>query len=570
MRLRTVLTWIVFAAALWRSVVFAGYHLERITPVLNQPTYVTQAPGDASNILYYTTRISSTSSGFSPNPPNTMGKVWRYDVKTRISTSVLDLSARRVLNDDGLQTIAFHPDFNVTNTPGYGKLYVSSAEYIGPLSPPDGNVVPVDRVEEYFLSPTNPAAGASFSRVILQYTNNTQNNHTVGWIGFDPNAVGAARNYLYISTGDSSYGNNYNSGVSPSGRPSQNPADVRGKLLRVDVSSGDDYPADPLKNFVIPPSNPIPTYNAAHPGAPLMGTNLISGTNAAVPALGEVYVTGVRNGYRVSFDRANSDMYWGDVGENTWEEVDFLKAGSNTSGPPVDYGWPQFEATHNSGIGGAPHTTTNPFTGAASLFPLREFPHTSTGNAVIGGYVYHGPIPELQGKYFYADFVTNRIWMLEFDRNTDPNTFDATNGILTDVTALWNSRIIDPAVPSYRGDMNVSTINGLDHVVSFGEDNQGNLYVVDFGFGAGFNGQYTASGGEIFELVPDPTLSWTNTGTALQFSWPAGFKLQAQTNSLSAGISTNWVDYPGGGTSPVTVPIDALQGTVFLRLSAKP
>src|SRR5262249_13736952 len=239
--------------------------------------------------------------------------------------------------------------------------------------------------------------------------------------------VGAARNYLYISTGDASYGNGYNGGISPAGRPSQNPNDIRGKILRVDISGADDYPADATKNFAIPPSNPIPTYNAAHPGSPISG-------------LGEVYITGVRNGYRVSFDRANSDMYWGDVGEFAWEEVNFMKAGWNDSGPPFDYGWPQYEATHLSGVGGAPTTTTNPFTGVISFYPLREWSHTSVSGAgaAIGGYVYRGPIPELQGKYFFADFTTNKVWMLSFDRNTDPNTFKGTNGTLTDVTTLWN------------------------------------------------------------------------------------------------------------------------------------
>jgi hypothetical protein len=536
---------ILILVAASRYSAFAGYHLERVTPVLNQPTYITQAPGDPTNILYYTTRITSATSGF--NVINSMGKVWRYDLNARVSTSVLSLANRQVYNDDGLQTIAFHPDFNVPGSVGYGKLYVSSAEF--------GSVA-TNRVEEYFLNPTNPAVGATNARIILKYDNNGQNNHTVDWIGFDPNATNEARNYLYISTGDSSFGNSYNGGISPTGRPSQNPFDVRGKILRVDVS-GDGYPSDTNKNFAIPPSNPIPVYNSNHPGTSL--------TNA----LGEVYVTGVRNGYRMSFDRANSDMYWGDVGEFTYEEVDFLKAGSNVSGPPVDYGWPQLEATHGSGVPGAPQTTTNPFTGVISIYPLREYSH-SVGQAAIGGYVYHGSIPELQGKYFYADFVAGKIWMLDFNRDTDPATFKGTNGILTDVTALWNSLIIDPAVPSYRGDNNISTINGLDHIVSFGEDNQGNLYLVDFGFGSGFNGQYTASAGEIFRLVPNPTLSWTNSGSAIQFSWPAGFKLQAQTNSLSVGIRTNWADYPGGATSPITVPIDVLQETVFFRLSAKP
>jgi glucose/arabinose dehydrogenase len=534
--------------AMWLSPALAQYHLERISPVLNQPTFLTQAPGDPPTILYYSTRISTANSGFSV--VNTMGKIWRFDTTTRISTSVLDLSARQVFNDDGLQTFAFHPDFNLPGSNGYGKLYVSSSQYAGGL--------PTNRVEEYILNPTNPAAGAAFSRLILQYNNNAQNNHTVGWIGFDPNATGAARNYLYIGAADASYGNAYNGGISPAGRPSQNPADVRGKILRVDISGGDDYPADPLKNFAIPPSNPVPTYNAANPGTPLTGSN----TSGATPALGEVYVTGVRNPYRISFDRVNGDMYWGDVGENAYEEVDFLKAGGNVSGPPVDYGWPQLEADHNSPISGAPHTTTNPFTGVTSLYPLQEWPHGAAGNAAIGGYVYRGPIPELQGKYFYADFVTGKVWMLDFDRNTDPSTFHGTNGVLTDLTALWSTKIIDRAVTNYAGDTNLNTINGLDHIVSFGEDNLGNLYLVDFGYGSSFNGQYTANGGEIFEVVPDPTLNWANLGSGVRFSWTGNYKLQAETNSMGA----NWFDYPGGTNSPVTVPFDGAQSTVLFRL----
>src|SRR5215475_11324722 len=84
------------------------YHLERITPTLNQPTFITQAPGDPSNILYYTTRIAGSASGFGASNP--MGTVWRYDLATRTSTAILRLSSRTVANDDGLQVIAFHPD----------------------------------------------------------------------------------------------------------------------------------------------------------------------------------------------------------------------------------------------------------------------------------------------------------------------------------------------------------------------------------------------------------------------------------------------------------------------------
>jgi hypothetical protein len=410
-----------------------------------------------------------------------MGKVWRYDVNTRAKTAVLDLSSRLVTEDAGLQTIAFGPDFNTPGAATYHKMYVSSAEPGPRLTPA------VNRVEEYTM-----AADGTFGspRVILQYNNNTFNNHTVNWVGFDPNATGAARNNLYISTGDGSYTLPYNGGTSPGGRPSQNPNDVKGKLLRVDVSGSDAYPSDALRNYAVPSDNPIPRYNAAHPAAPISG-------------LGEVYVTGIRNASQLSFDRATSDVYVGDVGEVRVEEVDFLKAGGNPDRPPADFGWPQREGTQGSGISGAPQTKTNPFTGVTSLEPLRQFNHSAGGNAVIGGYVYHGPVASLTGKYVYADYVSGRVWQLDFDRDTDPSSFNGSNGILTEVTSQWNGLVVDPNDPSYTPA--VGDLFGIDHLVSFGEDNAGNLYVVDFGYGTGFNGQYPGAGlGEIFRITPVP------------------------------------------------------------------
>jgi glucose/arabinose dehydrogenase len=454
-----------------------AYRIERIASNLNQPTYVTQAPGDPANILYFTERTSDTIAGF--GAINEMGKVWRYDVNTRSKTLVLDLSSRSVTNDTGLQSIAFSPDFNNVAAPGYRKMYVSGAER--------GNVA-LNRVEEYTMNPASGTFGSP--RTILQYNNNTQNNHTVNWVGFDPNATGAARNYLYISTGDGSFGNAYNNGTSPTGRPSQNPIDIKGKILRVDVT-GDAYPGDGLKNYAIPPSNPIPVYNAAHPATPISG-------------LGEVYVTGMRNASRMSFDRANSDIWMGDVGEVAVEELDFLKAGSNTAGPPADFGWPKFEGTQNSGLVPSP-TQDNPFTNAPTVGPIRQFGHTAGGNAIIGGYVYRGPVAELAGKYFYADFVPGRVWQLDFNRDTDPSAFNGANGTLVEVTAAWNNLVVDPSDPSYTAA--IGALFGIDHLVSFGEDNAGNLYIVDFGHGTGFQGQYPGAGlGEIFRvtLVPEP------------------------------------------------------------------
>ena len=454
------------------STTFAqNYRVERIASGLNQPTFVTQAPGDAGNILYFTERTQNANPGFSV--ANNMGKVYRYDVTTRTKDLVLDLSARPVRDDAGLQTIAFHPDFQ-TN----GKLYVSSAE-------DTTGVPPTSRVEEYIVSNTGTAAGysAALSRTILQYNGVAlSGNHTVNWIGFDPTATGAARNYLHISTGDGNAG-----GAS---RPSQNPSDIRGKMLRVDISGGDSYLGDDNKNFLIPPTNPLPVYNQTH--APIAG-------------LGEVYMTGLRNVYRASFDRATGDLYFGDVGEQTREEINFVKAGSNAAGPPADFGWPQREGTINGWT--SPYSMTNPYTGVTSLNPIQEMAHPAA-LAFIGGYRYRGPIESLADKYFFADFATDKLYMLEnFDPDTDPATFNGANGSRTDITALWNSLVMDPTDPTYAGTNTNTNLFGIDHIVSLGEDNLGNLYIVDFGFGTGFSGQYPGPGlGEIFRvtLIPEP------------------------------------------------------------------
>ena len=71
-------------------------------------------------------------------------------------------------------------------------------------------------------------------------------------------------------------------------------------------------------------------------------------------------------------------------------------------------------------------------------------------------------------------------------------------------------------------------------------------------------------------VVTPPTLNFTHTGNSLQFSWSGNFKLQAQTNTLNVGLSTNWSDYPGGGTSPVTVPNIGGTNAVFFRLVSTP
>src|SRR6185369_6335749 len=253
-----------------------------------------------------------------------------------------------------------------------------------------------NRVQEYQLIGGVP----TFQRNILLYNDNsTTAVHTVDWIGFKPGASGAERHYLYINTGDGGPQAN-NPGYA---NHSQYFDNVQGKILRVDVSGGDDYPADANKNFAIPPSNPFV---------------------GQAGKLGEIAVTGFRNPYRASFDRATGDLYVGDVGFNTVEEVDFIRSG--TLGQ--DFGWPTREGLLSpppdrvAGVAGPPPGTImiDPITTRTS-----STADDGVGDsAIVGGYVYRGPIAELQGKYIFADHITHHIYMGDFDRNTDPSAFN--------------------------------------------------------------------------------------------------------------------------------------------------
>ncbi len=178
-----------------------------------------------------------------------------------------------------------------------------------------------------------------------------------------------------------------------------------GSILRVDVDGGSPY--------AIPPDNPF----AKGGGRP------------------EIYAAGFRNPWRFSFDRETGDMWAGDVGAEAYEEVDRVELGKN-------YGWPTVEG----------HTCARPRdncdrTGLSE--PVFVYPHAE-GASITGGYVYRGTsMPELYGKYLFADFVVGRIWALE-------GTAEKPEAV------LLNSGGPKPSISS------------------FGEDAQGEVYVLDW------------------------------------------------------------------------------------------
>lgn len=159
----------------------------------------------------------------------------------------------------------------------------------------------------------------------------------------------------------------------------------------------------------------------------------VEGQRAPKP---EVWATGLRNPWRFSFDRATGDLWIGDVGQGDWEEIDFQPA---SSAGGENYGWNLYEGSHTFPPGSArsPEGLT---------MPAVEYDRTA-GSSVTGGFVYRGVAhPTLVGTYLYADFVTGRIW-----------------GLRRSGSEWDNAELLDTGM----------------NIASFGEDEQGELYVVD-------------------------------------------------------------------------------------------
>lgn len=173
----------------------------------------------------------------------------------------------------------------------------------------------------------------------------------------------------------------------------------------------------------------------------------VSGETYAVPddnpfvgvdgALPEIWAYGVRNVWRFSFDRETGDLYLADVGQNQWEEVNFQPADSPGG---ENYGWRPFEGTHPYSGEPAPE---------GMVLPVTEYPH-SMGASISGGYVYRGSaLPAFTGVYFFGDFGSGTIWSL-----------------FRDAGGTWQSSVF---------------MSTTGHTISsFGEDESGELYLVDY------------------------------------------------------------------------------------------
>ncbi|MDQ2965425.1 MAG: PQQ-dependent sugar dehydrogenase, partial [Chloroflexota bacterium] len=168
----------------------------------------------------------------------------------------------------------------------------------------------------------------------------------------------------------------------------------------------------------------------------------IPATNPWVGRVGldEIWARGLRNPWRFSFDRTTGDLWIGDVGQDRYEEIDFSRAvDGRNAGRSLNYGWRIMEGRH----------CFNPSrcSSGGKVLPVAEYSHASGNCSVTGGYVYRGPDPKLVGGYLYGDFCSGRIWGIDAAGPYTP--------VLLDDTSL--------------------------NISSFGEDEAGNVYVVDLG-----------------------------------------------------------------------------------------
>lgn len=200
------------------------------------------------------------------------------------------------------------------------------------------------------------------SETVLMQVDQPFQNHNGGSIEFGPDG------FLYIGLGDGGFRND------PHGN-GQNLSTLLGSILRIDV----DHPQNG-NLYGIPADNPFVDVDGARP---------------------EIYAYGLRNPWRIAFDNATGNLWAGDVGQELWEEIDLIKKGGN-------YGWSTREGSHAFGNQSASPSSD-------LIEPVWEYDH-QIGKSITGGRVYRGDkVPELVGKYLYADYVTGTVWALSYD-----------------------------------------------------------------------------------------------------------------------------------------------------------
>ena len=330
-------------------------------------------------------------------PKNAKGK------KTKL---FFDIEARKpyVKDEEGLLGMAFHPQFSKN-----GKVYVFYSAH-----EPLRSIVSEFRVHKDDKNKIDPASERKLLTIERPFW-----NHDGGCILFGPDGK------LYITHGDGGAREDPNDN-------GQNLSTLRGAIMRIDVDA-----VSSAKPYGIPKDNPFVDRKGAR---------------------GEIWAYGLRNVWRMSFDRETGNLWAADVGQDYWEEVNLIVKGGN-------YGWRTREGFHESFSSKSrakitPSKHKNP---EGFLEPVIEYPHTPAlatksqfnkhghGLSITGGYVYRGKkIPALRGAYVYGDYKTGTVW-----------AFRQSGGKVTEY-----GQVVGP--------------NPIRFVASFAEDQAGEQYLLGF------------------------------------------------------------------------------------------
>ena len=329
-------------------------------------------------------------------PPDGTGRMFVTEQTGRVRvvrdgvtlpTPFLDLSdSVATVGEQGLLGIAFHPRFAVNK-----RVFIYYTRT-------DGSI----RISEFGLSFGSSDVGDRTSeRALLTIPHPGQTNHNGGQLAFGPDG------YLYAGVGDGG-----SAGDPPNN--AQSLSVLLGKILRIDVDGAQPY--------TIPPDNPFVALGDAR---------------------GEIWAFGLRNPWRFSFDRLTGDLFVGDVGQGTNEEVDFATWGARG----LNFGWRVFEGL----------SCHNPSTGCALANhtpPILQYQHGAAGgDSITGGFIYRGiRSAALRGYYLYGDYVSNRVWAATREGDA------------------WVSYVLIPP-------------GQLLGISTFGEDEAGDVYVASYSNG---------------------------------------------------------------------------------------
>ena len=402
--------------------------------------------------LQYLQQAQGLSDRFYFN--DTRGLLWAYEESWEAPQLYIDLREEDVgfqadafPNEAGFLGFAFHPQFAVEDSPGFGKLYTAFSANAGGTADFVESAQSVQESVLYEWTATNPTAvpfegeGRELFRV-----GQFAGNHNIGNVAFNPTADAASSDFgmLYVSLGDGG-------GAHDPGGHGQNANSILGTIVRIDpLGGGDD------NKYGIPADNPFASGESGLP---------------------EIWAYGLRHPQHFSWDRMDGRMFLLDIGQDQVEEVNLGVAGGN-------YGWRLREGTFATVFG---VETTDGAGGVyergdgtdSFIYPVAQYDHDE-GFAIGSGFVYRGSaIADLVGMYVFTDIVRGRVFYIETSNLTPDSpttifelsiTVDGTEESLVDV-AGHTSTYPHHSPYDQRVDLRIS------------EDSSGELYLLSKGDG---------------------------------------------------------------------------------------